>query len=255
MILRKLAEALGKQNWFTVVLEIMIVVIGIFLGLQANDWNQVRNDQALEVRYLERLQADLQKEAGRLDSSDYYARLRMQQVRLLLDGIADPEIAKAQPDQFIESVEKVSWESYRRITSTIYNELIGSGRATLIRSETLRYELAEYYAEIQFWETVLKEESLAHEYSIATAGLLNLNFLKKIAQSGPTPEPIELGVQGMDAVAIAEAFKSRAKGMQLLPMLYKHHYTVLIANAEIRKHNEALQVAIGEYLESGRDQP
>ena len=57
MILRKLAEAIRRQNWFTVVLEIMIVVIGIFLGLQANDWNQARKDRALEVRYLERLQA------------------------------------------------------------------------------------------------------------------------------------------------------------------------------------------------------
>ena len=77
MIVRRLAEALRKQNWVTVVLEIMIVVIGIFLGLQANDWNQARNDRALEVRYLERLQADLQKDLGRLDSSDYLAWLRM----------------------------------------------------------------------------------------------------------------------------------------------------------------------------------
>ncbi|MDH3550485.1 MAG: DUF6090 family protein [Gammaproteobacteria bacterium] len=148
MIVRRLAEALRKQNWVTVVLEIMIVVIGIFLGLQANDWNQARNDRALEVRYLERLQADLQKDLGRLDSSDYLAWLRMRQVRLLLDGIADPAVAAAHPNQFIEAVEKVSWESYRRITPTSYDELISSGRATLIRSENLRYALAEYYSKL-----------------------------------------------------------------------------------------------------------
>ncbi|NIS90638.1 MAG: hypothetical protein GTN98_11270 [Woeseiaceae bacterium] len=248
MILRNLAEALRNQNWFTVVLEIMIVVIGIFLGLQANDWNQGRKDRALEVRYLERLQADLEKDLGRLESSEYFANLRMRQVRLLLDGIADPAAAAAQPDQFIEAVEKVSWESYRRITSNTYSELIGAGRATLIRSENLRDALAEYYADIEFWETILKEEFLAREYSVAMAGLLSLNFLERIAQSGPPSEPIDLAVEAGDAVAIAIALKSRAQGIQLLPMIYKHHYTVLVANAEVRNQNEALQAAIEEYL-------
>ena len=40
MILRKLANAVTDQNWFTVVLEILIVVIGIFIGLQVDDWHQ-----------------------------------------------------------------------------------------------------------------------------------------------------------------------------------------------------------------------
>ena len=54
VILRRLAEAIREQNWFTVALEILIVVVGIFIGLQANDWNQARIDRELEVRYLER---------------------------------------------------------------------------------------------------------------------------------------------------------------------------------------------------------
>ena len=38
MILRKMADAIRGQNWFTVVLEILIVVIGIFIALQVDDW-------------------------------------------------------------------------------------------------------------------------------------------------------------------------------------------------------------------------
>jgi hypothetical protein len=37
MILRKLAESIRQQNWFTVLVEILIVVIGIFVGLQVDD--------------------------------------------------------------------------------------------------------------------------------------------------------------------------------------------------------------------------
>ena len=33
MILRRLAEALKRQNWFVVFIEFIIVVAGIFVGL------------------------------------------------------------------------------------------------------------------------------------------------------------------------------------------------------------------------------
>ena len=55
MILRKLAEAIREQNWFTVVLEVAIVVVGIFVGLQVNTWNEARLDRAQEYAGLERL--------------------------------------------------------------------------------------------------------------------------------------------------------------------------------------------------------
>ena len=45
MIIRKLADALREQNWFTVVLEVMIVVVGIFIALQVDGWNEVRKKQ------------------------------------------------------------------------------------------------------------------------------------------------------------------------------------------------------------------
>ncbi len=45
VIIRRLAGALREQNWFTVVLEVMIVVVGIFIGLQADGWNEGRKKQ------------------------------------------------------------------------------------------------------------------------------------------------------------------------------------------------------------------
>ncbi len=45
MILRKLADAIREQNWSTVILEILIVVVGIFIGLQVDGWNEGRKKQ------------------------------------------------------------------------------------------------------------------------------------------------------------------------------------------------------------------
>jgi hypothetical protein len=52
MILRRLAYAIREQNWFTVVLEMAIVVFGILIGLQVNDWNQRRLERESDQRAL-----------------------------------------------------------------------------------------------------------------------------------------------------------------------------------------------------------
>ena len=61
MILRRLAEAIREQNWFTVFIEFMIVVAGIFVGMQVNDWNQRRLEQEQDQRALALFVDELQQ--------------------------------------------------------------------------------------------------------------------------------------------------------------------------------------------------
>ena len=49
MILRRLTTALRKQDWVTVVIETLIVVFGVFIGLQVNNCNEARAQWAEET--------------------------------------------------------------------------------------------------------------------------------------------------------------------------------------------------------------
>ena len=42
MILRRLTNAIRNQDWFTVVIEPLIVVFGVFKGIQVANWNAER---------------------------------------------------------------------------------------------------------------------------------------------------------------------------------------------------------------------
>ena len=44
MVLRRLAENLRAQNWAVVSSELLIVIVGVYIGLQVNTWNEERRD-------------------------------------------------------------------------------------------------------------------------------------------------------------------------------------------------------------------
>ena len=60
MILRRLSMHLKRQDWFAVVLDLLVVVVGIYIGLQADAWMSSRQDRVLERAYLARLLADME---------------------------------------------------------------------------------------------------------------------------------------------------------------------------------------------------
>lgn len=61
MILRRISQAIRRQDWFTVLIEICIVVIGLLIGLQINNWNETRADRLQENAFIERLVVDVDR--------------------------------------------------------------------------------------------------------------------------------------------------------------------------------------------------
>jgi hypothetical protein len=59
MIVRRLVESMKDRNWTTLGLELVIVVLGVFLGLQAQAWSEERGRRGLEAAYTERLHDDV----------------------------------------------------------------------------------------------------------------------------------------------------------------------------------------------------
>jgi len=59
MIVRRLVENLKQRDWATVGLELVVVVLGVFLGLQAQAWYEERGRRDLEAACTERLHDDV----------------------------------------------------------------------------------------------------------------------------------------------------------------------------------------------------
>lgn len=55
MILRSITKHVRDQNWFAVLLEILIVVVGVFIGLQVQQWADEQARLKQEATYMQRL--------------------------------------------------------------------------------------------------------------------------------------------------------------------------------------------------------
>jgi hypothetical protein len=59
MLLRRLNQHIKNQNWFAVGLDLLIVIVGVYIGLQVQQWTNDREREQREAKYLERLHEEV----------------------------------------------------------------------------------------------------------------------------------------------------------------------------------------------------
>jgi hypothetical protein len=149
MILGRLAAGLKQRDWGTIVLEVLIVVVGIFIGLQVDDWNQARIGRADIAEYLERIQVDLKRDEAFFTFLANEARRKRDGLVTLKRILAEDQSPDVDPDSFFELVEDTSsmgWE-FPEVQSVTFLDLQSSGKLALIKDAKLRGQLSFFYQE------------------------------------------------------------------------------------------------------------
>jgi hypothetical protein len=141
MIPPRVADRVKRHDWTSTFTDFVIVVLGIFIALQANLWVQRRQDVETERRYLDRLLAD----------SDANIRLLQQAISLnekraatLASLNAALENKGPIPDHADLSDVMCRWfiQPAVDVRRGTYAELVSSGRLALLRDDDLRGRLA-----------------------------------------------------------------------------------------------------------------
>ena len=125
--------------------EIVLVVIGILIALQINNWNEYRKERLKERAYLERLKQDLSidKESLKLNK-EFYQDVFVAGSLVLSHAAGDDNILASNWD-ILTSYFHASqiWPILMR--SSTYEELKSSGELSLIQNVNLRNRLPFYH--------------------------------------------------------------------------------------------------------------
>jgi hypothetical protein len=157
MLLRRLQNAFRSQDWITVIVEIIVVVVGIFLGLQVDNWNSERQERALAATYIERISNELELESKLLQhATDYFSTARRHAVSAL-DGFS--KTPNDLDQQFLIDLYQASQVWYVAFNNSAYEELQSTGRIVIIQDADVRTALANHYLRLAALDYTLKANS------------------------------------------------------------------------------------------------
>ena len=144
MLLNRIAQGFRAQNWLTVFVELLVLIVGIFLGLQVDDWNQRRLDRIEEQYYLDRLERDLERSLIEQNSAMETARVKFEAALSILRMLESGNPATMTDAQFAELLGRLSGFPRLALVTATMDEIVANGKASLLQSRVLREELAAF---------------------------------------------------------------------------------------------------------------
>jgi len=143
MILRRVTEHVRAQNWFAVGIDFLIVVIGVFIGIQVANWNEAHAERRRLDVQLAGLNAEFTENLNRFDA--YRARLQgqIEDISTLRRIIADKPFGgkESDLDRMLMNVFGVPVFSVDR---TALDELKDGGKLIQLRDMGLRKPLVDW---------------------------------------------------------------------------------------------------------------
>jgi len=192
MILRRLIANLRSRDWGAVLIEIMILVVGVFLGLQVDNWNDDRKAAAEGRYYTQRLADELAESVGRLDRSIADGRAVIEASGRAQRAIRDGAIDTDHPESFTADLMAVTWMAEVDIVDGAIEELRTTGRMGVIGNRQIREALSRYYRTLQSARS--QEETSNRGWTLALVDVFR--------EVGVTLEPDKTGQYSVDVSSL-----------------------------------------------------
>lgn len=174
MLFRRISQHIKDQNWTAVGLDSLIVIVGVFLGLQAQDWNQSRQENTALQSYLSSMSRNIEFDLDRLKS--------LQEKRSNVLNSTNYLISNAYVTEFIDRpAVQIASDAYKNLSDnesfnadqTAFDTFKQSGLLRNIQGQDLEDLIFRYY---NLAEEVASQEAVYNQ-------ALN-DYLSKLSNEG-----------------------------------------------------------------------
>ena len=148
MILRRLAKAIAEQNWFTVLLELVIVVLGIFIGLRVTEWNDDRKLRQQEAVYLELLRNDAATMRTQVEVRKARREAWAETMLAALSGLENCDQSSGSMKAVEETLESYQSGPGISIVDATYNEMVSSGSLARVADQELKRSIVTTFSDL-----------------------------------------------------------------------------------------------------------
>ena len=164
MILRRVIGHFRQQEWTAIAIDFVIVVVGVFVGLQVNNWNEARADRVREAAHLAGLAQDIRADIADIDEINRVSALHMAAMGYLLENATGKSLPKGfdsargrieiEPAPAYTAGDPATIGVAMFILTTLdgnrlsYDTMINTGDVGVIRDDALVRQVQAYYATV-----------------------------------------------------------------------------------------------------------
>ena len=126
--------------------EIALVVIGILIALQINNWNEWRKDQILTQKLYQNLKSSLSQDSASINQARLMTGISLETLRYFIGTPAQKIKSEKSGEELLSMIRvtfNVAYNFYPQMG--IYNQIMSGNQMNLIQSDKIKEKLRRYY--------------------------------------------------------------------------------------------------------------
>ena len=160
--------------------EIVLVVIGILIALQINNWNENRKINNQEIVYLQDLKNDFTFDIETLNARIAINNVIVHNIDTILTLISSKKTFTQQDELLLANMtSKLFGESYFIPEKGTINQIQASSSGSFIKNKKLRDLIFRYYSNAERIEKNMEQSIQIYQHQIITPTLLHPAIAKK----------------------------------------------------------------------------
>ena len=215
MLLLRMTKHVRDQNWLAVGLDFVIVVAGVFIGVQLGNWNGANADKAAYEAALERYRAEIEVNLATLDTFDEDAIANLKIVSGSFDALLSCEDSEETLNRVNLGLNGIVGTYGLSLRSAALEELVSSARlleqqdlAARARFSDTAFKKAVFLREAAFIELLPLEERMENN-PILKVGTLSTAEVSYVGADYSRPNrPLALTVPVSEACKDNRLIKS-----------------------------------------------
>ena len=255
MLLRSVTKHVNDQNWFAVILDLAIVVIGVFIGIEVSNWNAERAGEEKAEILIDRLHSDLGYDNEVTTSMLNYQAVVRSYAITAIDGLNGKETVS--DEQLVIAAYQASQISEPWSYRAAYDELLSGGKFDLIKSDELKSLILGYYSDSWAEQAEMNARAPYREYIRGVIPFLIQDTIRSECGDIEVPVAQTFGFILPDTCDLQlpdELFNKAAAYLRSQPeMLINLQYQIAVYDSQVftltnfGRESEKLMAAIQEY--------
>ncbi|WND01925.1 hypothetical protein QGN29_10225 [Temperatibacter marinus] len=184
MILRKFIKHVSEQNWVAVGLDVIVVIVGIFLGMQVTNWNEGKKQESLEQEYIARLHRDLTTTIKNTEYNIRWDEARYQSEMIIKKSLDEGKLEEKDLQVFSTGLFYLGFRNELALSWQTFEELKSTGLLSIIQDKTLLKDLGNLEDAYYRRKNILN--SIEDLNSTITSPLIDFYYVKSVARNQAT---------------------------------------------------------------------